>query len=206
MELFFFGNWAIVRTNTKLPLPHRILYQARQKQYVMLYETIWSRISKFSCYKIRKQRSWLNWKRKFYLIKISLFSDTVFNTMTCFWPKSGRRAFVFEKWKKARNLKSEKSFPAWHIEHSKPSHAMRQQNKTETEKENRSPWTRQYSDDVFIEDPLPAIKPRWEFNLIKNKFLKILCFSAFEWFSGLWMFKCRSRTDVGWVGGTTGDR
>ena len=95
---WFFWNWAIVRTNTKFPLPHRILYQARQKQYVMLYETIWSRISKFSCYKIRKQRSWLNWRKKtFYLIKISLFSDTVFNTMTCFWPKSGRRAFVFEK-------------------------------------------------------------------------------------------------------------
>ena len=122
-----------------------------------------------------------------------MFLTEVRQTGLCVW-----------KVKKARNLKSEKSFPAWHIEHSKPSHAMRQQNKTETEKENRSPWTRQYSDDVFIEDPLPAIKPRWEFNLIKNKFLKILCFSAFEWFSGLWMFKCRSRADVGWVGGLRG--
>jgi len=28
------------------------------------------------------------------------------------------------------------------------------------QKENRTPWTRQYSDDVFIEDPLPVLKPR----------------------------------------------
>ena len=124
----FFWNWAIVRTNTKLPLPHRILYQARQKQYVMLYETIWSRISKFSCYKIRKQRSWLNWKKTFYLIKISLFSDTVFNTMTCFWPKSGRRAFVFEKWKKQEIWKVKKVFQ--HDTLSTRSRAMRCDSKT----------------------------------------------------------------------------
>ena len=50
---------------------------------------------------------------------------------------------------------------------------MRQQEKQEQQKdqENRKQnlWARQYSDDVFIEDPLPTIKPRWgEIELYKN--------------------------------------
>ena len=42
-------------------------------------------------------------------------------------------------------------------------HAMRQQEKQEKDQENwkENLWARQYSDDVFIEDPLPTIKPRW---------------------------------------------
>ena len=46
-----------------------------------------------------------------------------------------------------------------------PCNAMRQQEKQAKEQEEnrkQSPkWSRQYSDDVFIEDPIPTIKPRW---------------------------------------------
>ena len=48
-------------------------------------------------------------------------------------------------------------------EHIKQSHAMpekQQGQHQQGQKENRTPWTRQYSDDVFIEDPLPVLKPR----------------------------------------------
>ena len=58
---------------------------------------------------------------------------------------------------------------------------MRQQEKQKQQKdqENRkqSLWARQYSDDVFIEDPLPTIKPRWgEIELYKNH----LCLDKFQ--------------------------
>ena len=53
----------------------------------------------------------------------------------------------------------------WPAENFEPCHAMRQQEKQKQQKdqENRKQnlWARQYSDDVFIEDPLPTIKPRW---------------------------------------------
>ena len=87
------------------------------------------------------------------------------------WDRSLNEVHQFLCLKKWQRIKRNHcNSELWPAEQPKRSDAMRQEEKKEEqdrreekrEKRKQSPkWTRQYSDDVFIEDPLPTIKPRW---------------------------------------------